>query len=510
MRRLLATLTLTAVAVAGVTLTSTAESASASTGQKYYVNCNAKGAGSGSEATPWTSLSSISKHGDFHAGDQILLKRGSSCRGRLSTTGSGAAGAPIVLGAYGKGSRPLVAGHGTGDSTGAVELRNQQYWTIQDLRITNTAGGRSSRLYRAGVLIRNDSAGKLSGITVQRVDVRSVASSMDKNYGDPREWGGIIAVTSTQRGANWFSGLAIRNNTIVGVGRTGVMVSNHNYPRSADTGVRVSYNRVDKSRGDGIVVRGTTSARVDHNRVSNANSAWPCAECGKISPKTANAGIWTATSKNTRIDHNEAWGTKAKGGDGEGFDVDISAVGTIVEYNYAHDNEAGGVLLCGSRNTIVRFNILQNNGRSAIAFIGSLPAKNTSIYNNTIYNSPKAGARVVRYFNGAHGSGITFKNNLVFNYSWNNYFWPTKKVVTAANTLIGVQGAGRPRDAKTSWVNPGLKKAGSGKTGMSTLKGYKPKHPSTFKRGVAISKTVKVDFFGKKINPKRPPRGAAG
>lgn len=45
---------------------------------------------------------------------------------------------------------------------------------------------------------------------------------------------------------------------------------------------------------------------------------------------------------------------------------------------------------------------------------------------------------------------------------------------------------------------------------MSTLEGYKPTHPSTFPKGVAISKSVKTDFFGKKISYKHPPRGAAG
>lgn len=374
-----------------------------------------------------------------------------------------------MLGAYGKGSRPLVKGGGTRDQSGAVELRNQKYWTIQDLRITNTVGGRSSKYYRSGVLLVNSAGGRLPGITVRRLDIRSVASNMSLSHGDPRLWGGVSALTYGRSGSNGFDGLTIRDNTIARLGRTGVIVNNANYPRSADRWVRVAGNRIDRTRGDGIVVRGTVSARIDHNRVSRANSAWPCPECGRITPATANAAIWTAASKRTRIDHNEAYLTKMKGGDGEGFDIDVGAVDTVMEYNYSHDNEGGGVLFYGSTDATARFNIFENNQKSAFAFIGTMPAKNTKIYNNTVYNSPKSRARVVRYFNGAHGGQISFKNNLLYNYSYASYLWPTKKVATSANTLVGLHSTRSPKDARTSRVDPGLRQPGSGRAGMTTL-----------------------------------------
>jgi hypothetical protein len=485
-----------------------APAANAATASTFYVNCARAQNGDGSIGAPWNSLAAVNAHGQFLAGERILLHRATTCRGRVHPAGNGQKGSPIVLGAYASGALPIIDGKGTPDRTGAIQLTDQSYWTVQDLHVRNTVGGRSSSVYRAGVLLVNSGAHRLNGLTVQRLTVDSVASNMSEKKASPREWGGIAAVTNGRKKVG-FTGLQILHNTVSKVGRTGIVVSNHAYPLGQDLQLRVAYNTVKSPRGDGIVVLGSAGARVDHNTVVNANSLFPCAECHGISPMTANAAIWTAWSKHVQIDHNEAYGTKAKGGDGEGLDVDSSAVDTVVEYNYAHDNEGGGVLLCGSNRAVVRFNIFENNAKSAVAFIGSIPAKSTSIYNNTIYNSTKSRSRVVRYFNGAHGSGISFKNNLIYSYSMDSYLWPTKPK-TAANTLIGSHGAGRPSDSRTSYVNPGLKKAGSGRNGFKTLGGYKPKHPSSFKKGVAIPKSVKVDFFGKKINPSKPPRGAAG
>jgi hypothetical protein len=292
------------------------------------------------------------------------------------------------------------------------------------------------------------------------------------------------------------------------VGRTGIAVVNHEYPSSADSHVRISGNTVSWTRGDSIILIGALDSRIDHNVSAHGAALWPCPQCGKVSPSTADAGIWPAFSKRIRIDHNEVYGEHVKGGDGEGFDIDLSAVDVVLEDNYAHDNGGGAVLLCGSVNAVVRFNIFQNNRASAIAFIGKIPAKKTSIYNNTIYQSRKTAANVVRTFDGRHGSGVTFFNNLVLSYDSSRYVWPTK-VASSANTYVGVHRTGEPHGAGTSFRSPGLVKAGSGRTGMHTLGGYKKKRSAHPPAGRAIPATAVTDFFGHRINPRHPPRGAA-
>lgn len=479
----------------------------------YYVDCSRSASGDGmSTSSPWNSLHAITDHGAFAPGDHILIKRGTTCSGRTAPTGSGTAGSPIVLGAYGSGALPTLRGGGTPNKTAVVMLVNVGYWTVQDLHITNRgASARTTSSYRGGVAVQNWGIGRVRGVTIQRLRIDNVVSNMNESGDDSREWGGIVGLTNGPGSGDGFDGLTIRNNVIDHVGRSGIMVSNHEYPRSSDRNVRVYSNKISWARGDSIVLRGSVNGRIDHNVSAYGADEWPCPNCGAINPRTANAGMWVSFSRSIRIDHNEVYGEHVLGGDGEAFDSDASTRDVVIEYNYAHDNQGGGILFCGSTNAIARFNILENNKKSAFAFIGNMPAKNTQIYNNTIYSSAKTKSRVVRYFNGAHGSKISFKNNLIYQMApqYGTYWWPNKPSFSA-NTLIGYHGTGRPTDGRTSRVDPQLKKPGVGKNGMNTLKGYKPKHPSTFKRGVPIPSSVTVDFFGKKINPKKPPRGAAG
>lgn len=511
--------TLTSVAAAlslvlGGALTATlgpAESAAAATGATYSVDCSKKSQGDGSTSRPFNSLSAVNKHAAFQPGDRILLKRGTTCKGKLAPKGSGTAGSPIVLGAYGSSKKkPTVAGGGTGMETGTLSLKNQSWWTVQDLHVTNRSKASTTTVHRAGVLLLNDNGGYLFGVTVQRLTVDDVTSKLFYSRShDARDWGGIVVHTKHHGGANGFVGLQILRNTVSGVGRTGITTSNREYPAGIDTGLRVAYNTVSSTKGDGMIIRGTSGARIDHNTVKNASNMWPCPQCLKVKGMGANAGMWVTMSRDSVVEHNNVYGTHVGHGDGEGIDLDIGAERIAVQYNYIHDNDGGGVLFCGSTSGIVRFNIFENNKKSAVAFIGTVPAKDSQVYNNTIYASKATGASVVRTFNGLHGSGVAFKNNVIYSYGAGKYIWPTKPK-TSANTLIGTHQVGRPTDGKTVWRDPGLKRPGTGGTGISSLGGYKPKKASSFPKGVAIPKTVTRDFFGKKINPAKPPRGAAG
>lgn len=486
-------------------------SASAAPTRNHYVDCSARHAGDGTSARPWNSLAAVSQHTAFEPGDAILVRRGTTCTGRVHALGSGSPARPIVLGAYGSGTRPTLAGGGTAQFTGVVGLADQHDWVIQDLHITNRTKSAWASTYRSGVLITNTGIGRLANITVQRMAIDDVTSNVAESGGaGSRQWGGISLLTLTQRTANsGFDRVAIMNNTLDHVGRSGIVTWNEGGESAHDRHLRVAGNRVTWTRGDGIVLVGTSDSRIDHNVAAHSSNLEACPNCRPITPATSNAAIWSGHSNRVRIDHNEAYGTHWWGGDGEGFDIDNTAKNVTVEYNYSHDNEGGGVFLCGSINAVVRFNILQNNRKSAFAFIGNVPASGTRIYNNTIYTSKKADAGNIRYFNGPGGSDLKFYNNLVFNHARGYYMWPTK-AKSASNTLIGVHKAGAPLAKGGSRRDPDLKAPGTGKVGRNTLKGYKPKHPSAFRRGVAISKSVRTDFFGKPINPKHPPRGAAG
>ena len=471
----------------------------------YLQDCSAHRAGDGSAERPWNALEQVDAH-TFVPGDQLRLKRGTTCKGRLAPVGSGTARRPITLGAYGSGALPTVRGGGTGSWKGAVQLTDQEYWTIRDLHVTNTDGRSVTAAYQSGVMVINDTGKHLHGITIERLKVDSVVSSMSSVHVGPRSFGGISVITHGGLYGG-YTGLTIRNNAVSHVGRTGIVVSNNSYPVAADHGVRITGNRVSHVRGDGILLLGSRGGRIDHNVSAYAAEEWPCPDCGEITRFTANAAIWTGSSDRVRIDHNEAYGTKWLGGDGEGFDVDSFATNTVVEYNYAHDNEGGGILFCGSTNAVARFNVFRNNKKSAIAFIGTAPAKNTSIYNNTMYAAKSVHAGNVRTFNGLKGSGVRFYNNLVVNYGQAGWTFPTK-VWSRSNTFVGVRGHDEPRGPGDVRARNVLQ-AEKGGVGVRSLLGYKPVVKGTGRSGRTLPARVAHDFFGTRISWQRPPRGAA-
>src|SRR5579863_6029571 len=83
--------------------------AAACAGNTYYVDCaSGDDASNGlSSSSAWRSVRAVSAR-TFSAGDAILLRRGTECAGTLWPKGSGAASAPIVLGAWGDGPLPKV------------------------------------------------------------------------------------------------------------------------------------------------------------------------------------------------------------------------------------------------------------------------------------------------------------------------------------------------------------------------------------------------------------------
>lgn len=79
---------------------------SAGDGNDSYTSTQAQ-----SQATPWKTLSKLNAF--FHQlkpGDSVLFKRGETFNGNIVALKSGLPGQPIVLGAYGSGSRPVISG----------------------------------------------------------------------------------------------------------------------------------------------------------------------------------------------------------------------------------------------------------------------------------------------------------------------------------------------------------------------------------------------------------------
>jgi len=144
-------------------------------------------------------------------------------------------------------------------------------------------------------------------------------------------------------------------------------------------------NTVLRVGGDGIVPTGTLGAIVEDNTVC----------CGNLRgsfPSQFDAGIWTFNANGTVIERNEVYGMQNGRADGTGYDIDYNQDGTVLQFNYGHDNAGGFTLLCADdephRTADVRFNLsideyVFNEAPCKIATgeVGTLDG--LRIYNNT-------------------------------------------------------------------------------------------------------------------------------
>ena len=110
-------------------------------------------------------------------------------------------------------------------------------------------------------------------------------------------------------------------------------------------------------------------------------------------------GIWTYLSTRVTIQYNESYANHAKLQDGDGFDLDIGVTDSVMQYNYSHDNDGAGLILCQSgsdpwSDNVVRYNVSVDDARKQK--MGSLTwcdfgpgpgLKNSRVYGNTIVNA---------------------------------------------------------------------------------------------------------------------------
>ncbi len=368
--------------------------------QSWYVDCSAAVNGDGSIARPFNSLQAANAV-TLGPRQQLLFRRGTACSGMLAPQGSGAPGNPVLIGSYGSPLYPPPRIDGTGSVTAAVWLSDESYITVQDLELTNA--GDSVGLHRG--LYFTSNAAPVSGVTIRDLSVQNVDSSNAFNGG--KTGGGIVgqALSATGR----FSNVLIEDNQIRNVSRQGITVygttsgarppATSPWPQ-ASTGLVVRGNTVTQVQGDGIVPLGTDGAVVEGNVVRQGNLAG--SNVFGPDPNCA-AGIWAWDANNTIIQYNEVsnmnFGPSTApsapiGCDGEGFDLDYNQDGTIIQYNYSHDNAGGFVLLCTDQSphrAVVRYNLSVDDNSSfspapcALNFNPTVSnLDGVQMYNNTI------------------------------------------------------------------------------------------------------------------------------
>lgn len=475
----------------------------------YYLDAaSGNDAASGlSPALAWQSLGKVNAK-TFQPGDQLLLKAGSTWTGCLHPKGSGTASAKITIDRYDSGAKPVI--HGGGVAGGAVLLENQQYWSINNLEVTNNGSAEPKKM---GILIRNDCVGTLSGITVRNCDIHDVAGVMT-NYIDGKESGGIvfsITISNAAVPSKWTD-IVIENNTIRDVSREGILMQslwinkpqdpNSNWnglgPYLPSTKVRIAGNVLERIGGDGIIPWCVKDSVVEHNfvRASNNNTLGQ-----------GHAGVWPYFCENVVFQHNEVCETKTRF-DGMAFDFDSSNQNCVYQYNYCHDNEGGFLNMCCDSNAngnIARYNISQNDGCVAggrVFLVHGDGNHGYQVYNNTIYvkngNPPmfEQGA-------SSNGSDILFMNNIFINIGSGAFNAP------GGCTFRGNLYAGNyhiAADARKILANPLLLAPGSGGKGLASLDGYKLASGSpALAGGIRVPNNGGRDYWGNPVSTSSPP-----
>jgi len=108
-------------------------------GRVFYVDAtNGNNQNNGlSEANAWKTINKVN-HSSFSPGDTILFKRGQIWYEMLDIDWSGAEGNPIIFGAYGTGSRPIISGATKAKPTTprrpfCIYLENKRYINIENI-----------------------------------------------------------------------------------------------------------------------------------------------------------------------------------------------------------------------------------------------------------------------------------------------------------------------------------------------------------------------------------------
>ena len=471
----------------------------------YYVDSK-QGADANAGTDPdkaWKTLDKINAT-TFQPGDSILLKAGSTWDGQLWPKGSGKDGQPIRLGMYGNGVKPLLRGNGKVEDV--VLLRNQEYWEIRDLEITNTGPQPAPR---RGVHVAADNFGEAHHLYICSLTIHDVSGA-----DNVKDNGGIIYTSIGEKIPSRFVDLRIEDNEIYHVDRNGISGWSDLWERSRrypSLGVVVRGNSLHDIGGDGIMITMTDGAVIEKNVVGHASQR----------SDGYNIAIWSWSADNTLIQYNEAYGTKGQR-DGEGFDSDWNSKNTIIQYNYSHDNDGGFVLICnegghssaeniGNVGTIVRYNISQNDRNRGVTLAG--PVQDTLIYNNTFYVGEGRSSDVV-LFTDWHGwpskTGV-----------YNNIFYAVGSAVIGhavsrdnegvhtsasglgesresefdANVYFGKIVA--PQEARGLTIDPRFEAAGQGRTGRESLAGYALQTGSTAAgSGRSVADNGGKDFWG--------------
>jgi len=498
----------------------------------YYIAKNGNNNNTGtSPKNAWASADRNVYAGKIRPGDTLFFIGGETYTGNLYFDNSykTTEARRIVICSYGKKRAILNAG----DST-AIFIYNNAGFSIQNLTLI---GSGSKQNKGCGILLHSDDSAIHRNIILKDIEI----SGFGKH-------GILIDVTNTTKAV--FSKVSIENikshdNLLSGIQTSGAfLIQGHYSIEELLIEKCETYNNFgnpefkENHSGNGIVCGSVRNGIIQHCISHNNGKDNGCLSAGPV-------GIWCWASTEFTIQfcesHHNNTGTLKDGG---GFDLDGGVTNSVMQYNYAHDNDGSGYLICQfagameMKNLTVRYNISENDGRknetAGILLWSSGTAggiQNAYIYNNTIYMTPQnLGLSSGISIDSGAMKNIYFMNNIIFTTGglpilkvhakairevtfMGNCYWQGKdkfSIIWADKSYTDFsswqsetsQESGSGNIITGINIDPGLSNPGKGQTLNSTetlykLDGYKLSKSSRIcGKGISIAKEMGMDIGG--------------
>jgi len=331
---------------------------------------------------------------DFNAGDVVLLKGGTTFHGQLylDSADAGTSTNPVLITSYDPATKKAIADDapasaratisaGTGD---AIFAYNMAGVTISGI---NAVGSGASSSHGSGIEFYTDLGGsaKLTGVDIDHVDVSGFHSyGVVLGGGNGKSGYADVDITYVNTHDNGSAGLMTYgqfSSTSTSYANKDVYVGHVNAYNNA------GFSGTNTPSGSGIVLSDVDGATIEYstaynNGSNNTNGNGPI-------------GIWAYDANDVTIQYNESHHNHTQGGDGGGFDLDGGVTNSVMQYNYAHDNDGTGFGLYqygGARtwaNNTVRYNVasndgLRNNATEISIWDSGSGMTNAQVYNNTL------------------------------------------------------------------------------------------------------------------------------
>ncbi|MGP3915016.1 discoidin domain-containing protein [Nonomuraea sp. 10N515B] len=435
-------------------------------GRDYFIDAtNGRDNASGtSPKTAWRSLAKANAT-TFMPGDRILLKSGAQWHDQqLWPKGSGSAGKPITISAYGDPAarKPYIAANGKVPSpfradgtknpdtvglTGAIVLRNQQYFEINNVELSNdddfATDITTGRHVRDGIMV-SINADLLPAGADSIMDHFRISNVYVHDLDGPSNWqrihyGGVNFQVFGSRnykeyatGGYYFKDVRIENNTFMKVELHAVQfafnwfaadgASSGQYDESGkfhegweqlwvrtrdlySRDVYIGHNYAESVGQGAIQLANTKNMTVEYNEVNGFLERY-----GSVS-----VALYLWAGADSVMQYNEVYGGPYNEFDGTPWDLEYTNFNVTYQFNYSHDNPAGWMSYMGnSSNSVARYNLSVNDNGVLVKNMLSSNYSPTYFVNNTfVYD----GAEMDYFHDETFLSKVYFLNNIFYNAS---------------------------------------------------------------------------------------------